>query len=205
MALVYRHRRLDTNEIFYIGIGKNIKRAKDKWSRNSMWKRIVNKTNYSIEIIKNNLSNDEACELEMFLISEYGRRNLKQGNLSNMSDGGEFNPNRVISEETKLKISKSLKNRIFTKKHKLNLSKVNKGRKHSLKHIEKNRKQALKWHKNNIHGMSKPVICTKTLKEWSSAKLAYENNNLEMSYDSFKQRLNGRTKNSTSFKYKNNE
>ena len=30
MAVVYRHIRLDKNEPFYIGIGKNIKRAYEK-------------------------------------------------------------------------------------------------------------------------------------------------------------------------------
>ncbi len=33
MAIVYQHRRKDTNEIFYIGIGKNTNRAYNKYSR----------------------------------------------------------------------------------------------------------------------------------------------------------------------------
>jgi hypothetical protein len=29
MPIVYTHRRKDTNEIFYIGVGKSVKRAND--------------------------------------------------------------------------------------------------------------------------------------------------------------------------------
>ena len=54
---VYRHRRLDTNKIFYVGISKtkNFKRAYSKNNRNIHWKRIVNKTDYNVEILKSNL------------------------------------------------------------------------------------------------------------------------------------------------------
>lgn len=51
MAIVYRHRRLDTNEIFYIGIGKEEKRAFNKKDRSLWWKRIIDKTIYNVEII----------------------------------------------------------------------------------------------------------------------------------------------------------
>ena len=50
MALVYAHKRLDTNEMFYIGIelDTEIKTAKGKRSkikyRNPFWNNIINKT-----------------------------------------------------------------------------------------------------------------------------------------------------------------
>ena len=49
---VYQHTRLDTNEVFYIGISKvkKYKRARDKYDRSDFWKRIVNKTKYKIDI-----------------------------------------------------------------------------------------------------------------------------------------------------------
>ena len=58
MAYVYRHIRLDKNEPFYIGIGKipNYKRAYLKSIRNIIWKQIVAKTDYEIEILFDNLS-----------------------------------------------------------------------------------------------------------------------------------------------------
>lgn len=62
MIIVYQHRRLDTKEIFYIGIGNNIKIAYNKNNnRNNYWKNIINKTNYSVEILHDNLTWKEAC------------------------------------------------------------------------------------------------------------------------------------------------
>jgi len=94
MAIVYRHRRIDTNEIFYIGIGKNKSRAyqKSKSKRSTFWLNIVNKTDYQVEIIAEELTWEEACELEIFLINEYGRKDLGTGSLVNMSEGGEKPP-----------------------------------------------------------------------------------------------------------------
>ena len=53
--VVYRHRRLDDNSIFYIGIG-NSKRPYCKHGRNTHWNRIINKTDYKVEIVANDLS-----------------------------------------------------------------------------------------------------------------------------------------------------
>ena len=70
---VYRHRRLDTNKIFYIGIG-SIKRSRDKGKRrNQHWNRIVNKTEYKVEIVATNLYKEDAKELEIFMIKLYGK------------------------------------------------------------------------------------------------------------------------------------
>jgi hypothetical protein len=89
MSLVYQHRRKDTGEIFYIGIGENRSRAYDKTGRNDIWKRIAQETDYSIEIIKNNISREEAKNIEKKLISELGRIDKNTGLLSNKSIGGE--------------------------------------------------------------------------------------------------------------------
>jgi len=89
MSLVYQHRRKDTGEIFYIGIGENRSRAYDKTGRNDIWKRIAQETEYTVEIIKNNISREEAKNIERKLISELGRIDKKTGILSNKSIGGE--------------------------------------------------------------------------------------------------------------------
>ena len=89
MSLVYQHRRKDNGQIFYIGIGESINRAYDKSGRNNIWKRIAQETDYSIEIIKNNISREEAKDIERKLISEYGRIDKSTGILSNKSIGGE--------------------------------------------------------------------------------------------------------------------
>ena len=105
-TLVYRHRRLDTFEIFYIGIG-SIKRAYLKHGRNKHWNNIVNKTNYQVEIIAENLDWETACELEILLITQYGRVNSGTGKLCNLTDGGEGQLNVIKSEETKRKLKEN--------------------------------------------------------------------------------------------------
>ena len=74
---VYQHIREDKKSIFYIGIGKirtdilattdKMKhyRAYSKQGRNPIWKNIVNKTSYTVEIVKTDLSKQEAINLEI--------------------------------------------------------------------------------------------------------------------------------------------
>ena len=122
MSIVYRHRRLDTFEVFYIGIGKTEKRAYSKKSRNKWWKNIILKTEYSVEIIIEDISWKEAQEVEVLLISEYGRRDLGLGNLVNLTNGGEGTQGIIVSDKTKQNMSISAT-----------------GRKHSEESKEKNR------------------------------------------------------------------
>ena len=118
---VYRHRRLDTDEVFYIGIGiKN--RAYQKGNRGVWWKRIISKTDYSIEIIANNLTREYACELEMLLIQEYGRKCTNEGSLINLSLGGGSNSGYKHTEISKLNMSISAKNKIVTEEARINMS-----------------------------------------------------------------------------------
>ena len=166
---IYRHITLDTNEIFYIGIG-NIKRPYSKHNRNKYWKNIVNKHGYEIQILKSDLTWENACELEKFLISWYGRQDNNTGILINMTDGGDgtlgikkqfpehlkenvkirmlnnkYLLGHIHSNETKNKISNSLKGRIVSEntRIKLSLLKLNKSndkilnRKHSNEELSK--------------------------------------------------------------------
>ncbi len=111
MAIVYRHRRLDNNEIFYIGFSKHdsLKRAYSKHSRTIYWSRIVEKVGYEVEILAQNINEEDAKELEVFLISLYGRKDLGKGILINMSDGGDGNVNYKPSEEVKRAHSERMK------------------------------------------------------------------------------------------------
>lgn len=94
MAVVYQHRRNDTNEIFYIGIGKSKYRAGKKTNRNSHWHRIVNKYGYTIEILYKNITWEESIKQEIRLIKKYGRKDLKKGNLVNQTNGGDGRPSK---------------------------------------------------------------------------------------------------------------
>ena len=122
MSIVYRHRRLDTFKVFYIGIGKTEKRAYSKKNRNKWWKNIILKTEYSVEIIIEDISWKEAQEVEVLLISEYGIRDLGLGNLVNLTNGGEGTQGIIVSDKTKQNMSTSAT-----------------GRKHSEESKEKNR------------------------------------------------------------------
>jgi hypothetical protein len=133
ISYVYRHRRLDNNQIFYIGIGraKNYGRAYVKTKRSNFWNNIINKTKYQIEIIADNLSWCDACELETFLIQEYGRKDLKTGILVNMTDGGDGGFNAIISIETIQKRRLKIIGQKRTEECKKRLSELATGRKHS--------------------------------------------------------------------------
>lgn len=89
-AYVYRHRRLDTNKIFYIGIGvkSNYKRSLETRSRSVFWHNVNNKTKIRVEVVQDNLTWTEAGELETLLIELYGRSDLGLGPLVNHTDGG---------------------------------------------------------------------------------------------------------------------
>jgi hypothetical protein len=126
MAYVYKHFRKDTNEVFYIGIGKTKRRVNSSGCRNQHWKNIVNKVGFYYEIVEDNLSWQQACEVERQLIKEYGRRDLGTGSLVNMTDGGDGNYN--FSEEVLEKIRNASKNRVVSDETRLKLSKLNKGK-----------------------------------------------------------------------------
>lgn len=109
---VYKHVRLDTEEVFYIGKGHG-RRARRNQGRSKHWHNIVNKHGYRIEFVDTNLSEAKAFELEMFYINFIGRRDLGTGTLINKTDGGEGNSGRIVSIEHK----KYLSNLMKGKKH----------------------------------------------------------------------------------------
>lgn len=91
---LYFHISLEKQEIFYVGIGKTKRPYKVK-SRSKVWKTYVKKySNYQIIIIQENLTWNEACELEVKYIAQIGRRDLKLGSLINLTDGGELRAGR---------------------------------------------------------------------------------------------------------------
>lgn len=115
MPVVYRHIRLDTRQPFYIGIGVNEKRAHSSKGRNKHWQRIVDKCGYEVQILFDNLTYDEAKEKEIEFITLYGRSNISNGLLCNLTDGGDGSVGYKPTEEALLKISQTSKGRVKTK------------------------------------------------------------------------------------------
>jgi hypothetical protein len=103
MAYLYRHIRLDKKEPFYIGISSDdsYKRANEKSKRNNYWKNIINKSEYEVEILIDNITWKEACKKKKEFIALYGRLNLNNGTLCNMTDGGEglINPSKETRDK----------------------------------------------------------------------------------------------------------
>lgn len=107
MAVVYQHRRNTDNTIFYIGIGGDVKRAYSIKARNVIWKGIVSRCGYTVDILHSDIDLNKARNIEIELISKYGRIDLETGILSNMTDGGESTINlskdvrKVLSDKKK--------------------------------------------------------------------------------------------------------
>jgi hypothetical protein len=131
MAYVYQHIRLDTDEVFYIGIGSDTdgkyERANEIRRRNVVWRNILNKTKHRVEILIDGISWEEACKEEIRLIKHYGRKNLNEGPLVNLTNGGEGVVGVVWTEESKLKLSESLTGKKHSEEHKQNNSKCRMG------------------------------------------------------------------------------
>jgi hypothetical protein len=156
MAIVYQHRRKDTNEIFYIGIGNSKKRAYSKHRRGKFWKDYTSKHDYFVEITHSDIIREEACSIEKYLIAFWGRRDLGLGPLVNETDGGEGTSGRKYkhkestkkkisqrkkgipnSEETRKKMSEAKKDVPLTDEHKRKLSEIMSGRPaHNRKRLE---------------------------------------------------------------------
>lgn len=219
MLYIYRHRRLDNNQVFYIGKGttctkflnsisekKKFLRAFSKRNRNTWWSN-TSKLGYTVEIISYSLTEDEANELEEFLISLYGRKDCCDGVLVNLTDGGEGTLGRITSEDQKkaigLRNSKE-NNKWFKGDPKLHpmygrSGDLNPfyGKKHSQDSITKMRRPRPSIQGAN-HSKSKIVLHTLTGTFYFSIREAAEAFNL--TYSTLKSNLNGTNKiNKTDF------
>jgi hypothetical protein len=81
--------------------------------------------------LKQNLTDEEARKHEVYMIAVLGRKDLGTGILRNMTDGVEGCAGRVLSDETKQKLSNAHKGRKKSEEHKKALSKAAKKRKAS--------------------------------------------------------------------------
>jgi hypothetical protein len=114
---IYFHKNSKTLKVFYVGLGSYIlyqkyKRAEDLKKRGKHHKYYVKKYGDPIiEIIHDNLTQEEACLLEIQYISQYGRKRYEtNGILVNKSLGGQGGKQGVtVTKKTRLKQSSKLK------------------------------------------------------------------------------------------------
>lgn len=150
---VYVHRRPDTMEVFYVGIGSGNRPYRTN-NRNKWWQNIVDKNNgnFIVDILDRNLPWELCCAVEKNLIEKYGRKDKGTGILVNLTYGGEGAYGMIHSEKTKKKMSLLKKGKPLTKEHIKKIVEANKGRKWS----DETRVKML----NSIRGVKKPISQT---------------------------------------------
>jgi hypothetical protein len=103
---VYAHKDMEGN-IFYIGKGKK-RRAWDK-DRHTIWEYYVDEylnNEYEVEILKDNLSNEEALNLESKLIKNYGKNLVNWVNTTREVDMELYNKFKRLKDENEKYIKK---------------------------------------------------------------------------------------------------
>lgn len=86
-AYVYEWFNVDTNEVFYVGKGRN-DRIHSMKNRNQYFLRYVEKYNCDCRIVKDNMTDDEAYQYEKELIEKYKKENQCQTNIAEGGKGG---------------------------------------------------------------------------------------------------------------------
>ncbi len=129
---LYRHIRMDTNQVFYIGVGSKSRgstfiqkyiRAYCRYDRRAIWKRIVAKSEYEVEIVMESNNRQYILEKEKEFIKLYGRIDLKTGTLANLTDGGEGGSNKSREQ-----LDKELETRKRTGSYYRNIERLSKFR-----------------------------------------------------------------------------
>ena len=156
------------HEPFYVGkgsidrIGNHIIESKNSKNNDYKHRKIRKIWKEGLEPIrikiKENLSEQKAFELEIYLIWSIGRYDLRSGPLTNHTDGGDGTSGAIRSEEARRKMSESLKGRIVWNKGKESseetkqkLSESHKGIKQSEETRRKN-SESNKGEKNHFYG-----------------------------------------------------
>ena len=164
--IVYKHTNKTNGKVY---IGMTCQRIEARWKGgsgycNQHFSRAIKKygwDGFSHEIIAQNLSKEDACELERILIKSYNATEPEYGyNQALGGDGGGMYK-RHHSESAKKKISKARKENGFTEEHKRHISESKRGVKHHLA------KKVYQYTKDG-----------KFIKEWDYMSLAAEELNI---------------------------
>lgn len=190
-------------EPFYIGKGKgdrinhHVQRCHLKNDRNLLKVHIINKIlHLNLDIIKikllSNLAEEDALIKEVYFVNLIGRRNLNKGSLANLTNGGDGGAERLVADETKNKISISIKNigswigdknPSKTKEHREFMAKILKGRTVSEETREKLRKKAMgRCHTAETKTRISEVIKGRKLSDFTKEKISSGNKNKKRDY-----------------------
>ena len=86
---VYAHYK-SNGTIFYVGKGKGYRAwVESPGQRSKLWLRTAEKHGLTVKIWAENLTNQQALDMEKEWIQLYGRVNIKTGPLVNLTDGGD--------------------------------------------------------------------------------------------------------------------
>jgi hypothetical protein len=169
-------------EPFYVGKGigsrmyshacpSRIKNTRTK--KNAILRGLNNMNKKPIYIkLYTNLDELDSFSKEIEVISLIGRSDLDKGPLTNLSDGGEGPSGNKLSDDTKKKISSSLKNKPKSEEHNKKVSNALKNKPKSEDHKNKTSAGLKKYYLDNIHSSSIRVMNCETGEIFESANKA---------------------------------
>ena len=165
----------------YLGSGTALKRAIKKYGRDNFIRRTIKEFDTA----------KEAYAFETLMVDDLLINNPMCYNATAGGTGG--SAGRVISDETRTKMSIAGKKRVFTQAHRDAMSKTRTGKKQPQSVIDA----------RMLHNKTKvyiKTVNTKTGEEYRSIKDAWRNSNSELSYRGFRAQVNGTTTNKTFYK-----
>jgi len=179
---VYAHLNPQSKEIFYIGIGTGKRKNEFKSGRSIHYINYIKKNGFPIiEIIKDGIFKEEACDIEKQLIKKYGRKGIdKDGILVNKSGGGEGgNYGIKQSLKTKLKKSKAMRGKVMhssEQKEKWKIERTGRKNKWKENHIksDKGRKKPKDFQGKGYHPIEQYSLNGVFIKYFPSMKLVTE-------------------------------
>ena len=182
----------------YIGQSKDIEKRFKQYMSNSCKTQIRLVHSFNKYGVENHIFEIlEECDIEELNIRERHYQDLYEVIGKNGLNCMLINTNdlpKILSEETRLKLSESRIGYKFSQESKNKMSKSAKGKKHSPERLAK--------HKQANMNKSIPIICTITKEIWYSVRKCAKDNNVTKS--SLNYYLNGKSENKTSLVYLKN-
>jgi len=167
---VYAHFKHGDEIPFYIGKGKD-SRAYSKDGRSKWWHRTVSKHGLRVELLAEQLSESAAFAIEMDRIAAFGRRDLGQGPLCNLTNGGEGAAGTIMSDETKAKIGFANKGKVCTPEAKLRIAAAAMGHNRNVGRIPDNAQRATNSASQQARAIAKgrlPGTCLHVRGKWQA-------------------------------------